>query len=72
MLSGMIASAQDHCKGVTKKGEPCKSVIGLKNGYCRVHDPATPRCGAKTAAGKPCRMPVDKLGDRCRFHKGQM
>lgn len=68
-----VASAQTSkpaCKGITVKGQPCKSTMIMKDGYCRMHSPNTPRCGALTSAKKPCRMVVSKEGDKCRFHGG--
>lgn len=55
------------CQGTTKNGSPCKSIMVMKSGYCRSHDPASPKCGAKTASGT-CKMTVKNPGDRCRFH----
>ena len=73
MVIAMNTQAQTdkpkQCLGKTTKGEPCKSTIILKDGYCRVHSPNTARCGAMTTSGKPCRMPVNKAGDKCRFHQ---
>lgn len=53
------------CKGTTKKGTPCKSTFVGKSGFCRAHDPATPRCGKPTSSGAPCKV----AGTTCRFHK---
>lgn len=70
MLTTLIASGQESkCKGTTKKGEPCHSVIGIKDGYCEAHNPNVIRCGANTSQKKPCRNKVAKVGDKCRFHK---
>lgn len=70
-ILGTALAQEPHCKGITVKGQPCQSVIGLKDGYCRVHNPNTPRCGAMTSKKQPCKMVVDKVGDRCRFHQGK-
>lgn len=62
-----LAGEPVHCKGVTKAGQPCKSIMVNKTtGYCRAHDPNAHRCGAPTTSGKPCQM-VTKEG-LCRFH----
>lgn len=59
------------CKATTTKGTPCKNNASeiLKDGYCRVHSPQTPKCGVKTKSGKPCKMIVDKQGDKCKYYK---
>jgi hypothetical protein len=77
MVFGIVSQAQTNppaklhankCLGTTKAGQPCKSTIIMKDGYCRSHSPNTPKCGATTSAGKPCKMAVEKAGDKCRFH----
>lgn len=55
------------CKGVTKKGDPCKSVIVNKEGYCRLHDPSAKRCPHVSDKGKPCGNITG--GKLCRFHQ---
>lgn len=62
------AAQSPTCKGTTSKGQPCRSSILLKDGYCRMHSPSTPRCGAKTSTGKPCRMVVAAAGQKCKHH----
>ena len=59
--------ANDHCKGTTKKGDPCKAQAS-KEGFCMVHNPNTLRCGAMTAKKEPCKMVVKVSGTNCRFH----
>lgn len=62
-----LAGEPVKCKGTTKAGAPCKSIMVNKaTGYCRAHDPSAHRCGAPTSTGKPCQM-VTKEG-LCRFH----
>jgi hypothetical protein len=58
----------DHCKGTTKKGEPCKSAILMKDGYCRMHSPASEHCTFIKKNGERCRMVVGKEQQYCRFH----
>lgn len=67
----LAAAAQQRptCKGTTTKGQPCKSTIVLKDGYCRLHSPSTPRCGATTSKGQPCRMVVATKGQKCKHHQ---
>lgn len=58
------------CKGKTKAGAACKSVMVNKaTGYCFSHDPITAKCGTLTTSGKPCQVPVKVKGSKCRFHK---
>lgn len=57
------------CKGTTKAGNPCKSVMVSKTGFCRSHDPNAIKCAAINASGKPCGMTVKVNGEKCRFHK---
>jgi hypothetical protein len=54
------------CKGITKAGTPCKSVIVSKAGYCRIHNPDAKHC-PHVVKGKQCGMITD--GSKCRFHK---
>jgi len=65
----LSALANTPCKGVTKAGKPCKSVIvDAKTGYCNAHNPNKVHCTGKTANGKPCNMSVMKGATACRFH----
>lgn len=57
----------DPCKGVSSKGEPCKMVIGIKNGFCYKHQPDAKHCPHVSPKGKSCGM-VTKNGELCRFH----
>ena len=57
------------CKGTTKAGKPCKSIIvDSKTGYCNAHNPNRVHCSGKTKAGKPCMMVVGKDSSTCRLH----
>jgi hypothetical protein len=72
LMSLSLASfAQDKpaCKGTTKKGQPCKSVIvSKKTGYCNSHNPNAVKCSSLTSSKKPCGMTVKAAGLKCRFH----
>jgi len=69
MASGYAQPAKP-CVATTKAGAACKAPASKTTGYCRSHDPATPKCGATTKAGTACRWPVSKAGDKCKGHKG--
>lgn len=57
------------CKGKTKSGKACSSVIVSKQtGYCNAHNPNRVKCTGKTTSGKPCQMVVLKESNVCRFH----
>lgn len=57
------------CKGTTKAGKPCKSIIvDSKTGYCNAHNPNRVHCSAKTKAGNQCKMTVGKDSTVCRIH----
>lgn len=59
------------CKGKSKSGKPCRSVIVSKEtGYCNAHNPNRVKCTGKTTTGKPCQMVCLKDQTVCRFHKG--
>lgn len=68
-FSAMAQQEPKVCKANTTKGEPCKSIIVMKDGYCRAHSPLTPRCGAPTSKGEPCKMMVKEQGLKCKHHK---
>lgn len=71
LLAAGAVSAQERptCKGKTKSGNACKSVIvSKKTGYCNAHDPNREKCSAKNSTGKPCGMVPLKNSDKCRFH----
>lgn len=69
LLVPVLTHAQVKCKGTTKDGSACKSAfVDKKTGYCRVHDPALPRCGVKKKDGNPCRNIVPKEGIACKYH----
>lgn len=57
------------CKGVTKSGKPCTSVIvNKKTGFCNAHNPNRPKCSAKNVKGEPCGMLPIKGTILCRMH----
>lgn len=69
LLLSITANAQTTCKGITKKGEPCKSTFLVKGtGYCRSHNPMAIHC-AHMNGNKQCGNVVTKQGDLCRSHK---
>lgn len=64
-------STPNMCKGKTKVGTPCRSVIVSKEtGYCNAHNPSRVKCKGKTTSGKPCQMVCLKDQAVCRLHKG--
>jgi len=68
VLSLASVAAIVPCKGKTKAGQPCKSVMVSKaTGYCHSHSPNSVKCGAATAKGG-CAMIVKVSGSKCRFH----
>lgn len=69
LLTSTATFAQDkkQCAGITKAGTQCKHKTATT--YCKVHDPASPRCGAKTKDGQPCKMAVKESGTKCHNHK---
>jgi hypothetical protein len=57
------------CKGTTKSGKPCTSVIvSKKTGFCNAHNPNRPKCSAKNVKGEPCGMVPLKDTNLCRMH----
>jgi len=67
-VSGFAQTAP--CKGKTKSGTTCKSVIvDKKTGYCNAHNPNRVKCTGKTTSGKPCQIVCLKDKTVCRFHK---
>ena len=61
------ANAQQHCKALTKSGNPCKN-SGRENGYCAMHDPSRVTCLGKTVKADRCKMVPDSTG-YCRLHR---
>lgn len=70
LLSVVKTYAIEPCKGVSAKGEACKVVVGIKNGYCYRHQPDAKHCPYTSPKGKPCGM-ITKGGELCRFHSGK-
>lgn len=68
LVTGQAKPAK-RCIGYKANGTPCKSTFVMASGFCRAHDPTTPKCGAPASKG-PCNMPVKTRGERCRFHQG--
>lgn len=70
MLVASVSYAQTTpCKGKTKSGAACKSVIVSKStGFCNAHNPNRTKCAGKTTAGKPCQMVCLKDTNVCRMH----
>lgn len=73
LLFGTFAFSQTSdpkpkCIALTKKGVQCKNNAQENSKYCKLHDPATPRCGFIKKDGKPCQMMVKNPGEHCRFH----
>lgn len=73
MLVASVSLAQTTpCKGKTKSGAPCKSVIvDKKIGFCNAHNPNRVKCTGKTSTGKPCQMVCLKDKSVCRIHVTQ-
>lgn len=69
ILISVATFSQDkkQCAATTKAGTQC--MHKTTSTYCKVHDPATPRCGAPTKTGKPCARTVKAIGDKCFNHK---
>ena len=45
LFLSVSATAQPPCKGTTKAGQPCKSIIVNKeSGYCNAHNPNRAKC----------------------------
>lgn len=68
LILGITISTFAQCGALTKKGLPCKSTIGLHNGFCRTHNPQSIRCGYITKSNQPCKIVVDTFGKRCHIH----
>lgn len=69
LLVALSLNNQTPCKGTTKTGKPCQSVIVSKEtGYCNAHDPNREKCHSLNAQGKPCGMIPLKDGQFCRVH----
>jgi hypothetical protein len=68
LFSITLTAQEKKCKGTTKAGQPCKSIMVSKSGYCRAHDPNAIHCAGTTASGKPCGMIVKSKGEKCRIH----
>ena len=69
LMAVFAANAQDkhQCTGKTKAGVQCKNKT--ESTYCKMHDPATPRCGADKKSGGKCQRIVKVAGARCFDHK---
>ena len=69
LLISVATFSQDkkQCAATTKAGTQC--MHKTTSTYCKVHDPATPRCGAATKSGKPCNRTVKEAGNKCFQHK---
>lgn len=63
-----IAQDKQQCQGKTKAGVQCKNKT--ESAYCRLHDPATPKCSADKKSGGKCQRIVKNAGDKCHDHKG--
>jgi hypothetical protein len=69
LFVSLYATAQPPCKGTTKAGQPCKSIIVNKEtGYCNAHNPNRLKCEAKNSKGEQCGMPPIKGEHLCRVH----
>lgn len=63
------ANIKNQCTATASStGTQCKMKTDSPSGLCRLHDPATPRCGATTTAGQPCKRVVKTVGTRCAQH----
>jgi hypothetical protein len=69
LLSMSAIAGNPPCKGTTKSGQPCRSTIVSKEGYCGHHNPNGNKCGAATSKGQPCKVLVKEAGQKCRFHQ---
>jgi len=57
------------CKGITAKGQPCKSAFIPKGAeYCKAHDTNKIRCAGQNSKKEPCKMEVKNKGEFCKFH----
>jgi hypothetical protein len=64
-----MAQPPKFCKGITKKGAPCKAYAMQGSEFCRTHNPEAFHCGAITKAGKPCQIVVKAQGAHCYRHQ---
>jgi len=72
LFLSISATAQPLCKGTTKAGQPCKSIIVNKeSGYCNAHNPNRAKCESKNAKGGQCGMPPLKGQHYCRMHNAK-
>ena len=72
LFLSVTATAQPPCKGTTKAGQPCKSIIVNKeSGYCNAHNPSRAKCESKNAKGGQCGMPPLKGQHYCRMHSAK-
>ena len=62
-----IAQDKKQCTAKTKAGVQCMHKTATA--FCKVHDPASPRCGAPTKSGGQCKMIVKVAGTKCHHHK---
>lgn len=70
LITAMASAQAIQCKGKTKAGQPCKSImVSKQTGYCRMHNPAAKHCPFVKKGGKQCGMVTD--GSLCRFHNIQ-
>ena len=75
ILISLTAAGQDtlkvkQCKGMTAKGQPCKSNFIPKGAeYCNTHSPDKTLCSGINAKKQPCGNRVKAKGEFCRFHK---
>lgn len=76
LLTVAVVYAQDKqplkCKGTTKSGKACTSVIvSKKTGFCNAHNPDRAKCSAKNVKGEACGMVPLKDSSVCRIHIGK-
>ena len=72
LFLSVSATAQPPCKGTTKAGQPCKSIIISKEtGYCNAHNPNRAKCESRNAKGGQCGMPPLKGQHFCRMHNAK-
>jgi hypothetical protein len=69
LVTAAAQAQRPTCKGTTKAGQPCKSTIVLKSGYCRSHDPNQPKCAFIKADKTRCKIAVNKAGELCHVHQ---
>lgn len=67
LITAGVSAQRITCKGTTKSGQPCKSImVSKETGYCRSHNPAAKHCPFVKKDGSHCKMVTD--GSICRFH----